>query len=823
MKKISYLILYAAMLALIPYTASAGCIVHNLTFDTSKLKINYDTIDNDVFAKVYYDDMMSVNCNGQPVLPSNVLLFSVPYNADAFSVRCNVISYSDFLLDADVYPGPQIVDINDASATIYNQKDSIIYGMSCFYPDTLFRVIGSGFMSGGNKVLKTHLYPLSYNPSTRTIRLATSLQLIINYNDNSLQVPNIFRKNNDLIQKEMSLTASYVQNSDEVVSNAFEPQVALNSERVSSFPTYNYCIITSRELEPAFKKIIAMKRQKGLSAGVICIEDLIASPLFNTGDYNYNESTSQTYILNDSAGIVRKYLKYAFQSADNPTSYVLLGGKKNHAPVRYFGVSRYIATDMYYSDLTQLWDNEGNIWIGEGTQIDLPISYWPDLYVGRILCDKKSEIDNYSNKLHQYVFNPGDGDRSYLERALYFCNKTYEDDCEDTAPTDGYFFNSTNVMKCHNSNYTGVDIINDINTTRYGYISEYCNGDAQAMWIYSGHILTALDEYIPIDQYCVDEAGNGFDNLTNKFFPSIFYSLASSAITFENSTDLNTLTQFANKYNLSESFTVGSNYGGIAYLGNTKTGYREWTSPLERCFFKSMRRNNGYKLGVSEGMSKVLNVPFHEYWYYGPYNQVIASHNLIGDPEVDMWTSEPQDYSRLGMTRYQARFYLTGVNVNDTIAYCDNNGNIGRTCGHNGIAVLSGVSHNSSIMVYNHEHIPYIFPLILQDCDIRNSQYVYASSFSAGRSILPNLTNGNVVIKNGAVYEIDATDDVHLGEGFIVENGATFAIKTPGKVTIDGCVFQSGAIVKIESGNVEIAKSFTAERGSKVEIIKFVD
>ena len=140
----------------------------------------------------------------------------------------------------------------------------------------------------------------------------------------------------------------------------------------------------------------------------------------------------------------------------------------------------------------------------------------------------------------------------------------------------------------------------------------------------------------------------------------------------------------------------------------------------------------------------------------------------------------------------------------------DNNGNIGRTCGHNGIAVLSGVSHNSSIMIYNHEHIPYIFPLILQDCDIRNSQYVYASSFSAGRSILPNLTNGNVVIKNGAVYEIDATDDVHLGEGFIVENGATFAIKTPGKVTIDGCVFQSGAIVKIEAGNVEIAKSFIA-------------
>ena len=79
-----------------------------------------------------------------------------------------------------------------------------------------------------------------------------------------------------------------------------------------------------------------------------------------------------------------------------------------------------------------------------------------------------------------------------------------------------------------------------------------------------------------------------------------------------------------------------------------------------------------------------------------------------------------------------------------------------------------------------------------------------------------------MTIKNGAIYEVEATDGVHLGEGFIVENGATFAIKTPGKVTIDGCVFQSGTKVKIEAGNVEIAKSFIAERGSKVELTKYI-
>ncbi len=56
-----------------------------------------------------------------------------------------------------------------------------------------------------------------------------------------------------------------------------------------------------------------------------------------------------------------------------------------------------------------------------------------------------------------------------------------------------------------------------------------------------------------------------------------------------------------------------------------------------------------------------------------------------------------------------------------------------------------------------------------------------------------------------------------------IESGATFAIKTPGKVVIDGCVFQGGARVKIEAGSVEVVGKFTAELGSKVEMTQFVD
>ena len=823
MKRYKLLILLAGLLAFNSIGASAGQITHTVTFDPSKLTIRYDTIDNVAYAKIHYEGMSSVNGNGHPVLPSDILLFSVPYNSDCFDVHCNVISYYDYQLNADVYPGPQIKETNDSIVVVYNQKDSTIYRMNSFYPDSLFRAIGTGFMNGGNRILKTHLYPVLYNPTTRKLRLATSMQLVVNYDTNTSIIPSVVRRNNEILEKEQSLTESFVQNGEDVAINAYEAVEPLAAPPIvdNSIPTYNYCIITSRELAPAFKKIIAMKRQKGLSAGTVCIEDLIASSTYNSGDLNNNYCFNSPYILNDSAGIVRNYLKHSFNKTINPTSYVLMGGRKEHAPVRYFTLDS-IATDNYFGDLTQIWDDEGNMWIGEGTQVDLPICYSPDLYVGRLLCSTKSEIDNYSNKLYKYVFNPGDGDKSYLKRALYFCDFVFEDDCEETSSSSSDFFDNTNLIEVHRTNISGVDLINEINATKYGYISGYVDGEPQAMRIKYNHILTALDEYVPKNNDYVDEAGNGLDNLSNNSFPAIYYSVTSSAITFDNSCDLNDMTQFANKYNLGESFTVGGKYGGIAYLGNTKKGYREWTSPLECCFFRSMRTYHGYKLGVSEGVSKVLNTPFYEYWNNGHYNVVISSHNLIGDPEVEMWTSIPQNYTGLSISRNHV-LSVEGVTPSDTIGYCDNDGNVGRIYGKAGTATLIGVSHNSSIMVYNHDHIPYIFPLILQNCDINNSQYVYASSLSAGRSVSPSYTNGNVTIKHGAVYEVEATDEVKLGEGFIVENGATFNIKTPGKVIIDGCVFQSGANVKIEAGSVEIVKSFTAERGSRVVFKHYVD
>ena len=54
--------------------------------------------------------------------------------------------------------------------------------------------------------------------------------------------------------------------------------------------------------------------------------------------------------------------------------------------------------------------------------------------------------------------------------------------------------------------------------------------------------------------------------------------------------------------------------------------------------------------------------------------------------------------------------------------------------------------------------------------------YVIANDVIAGASVDSIRTSGDVIVKNGTEYEIEASGTVTLQDGFKVEKGATFAI-----------------------------------------------
>ena len=838
MKQMKFLIMLAA-LALSSVLASAGQITHTVTYDPSKLSVTYDTINGTTYAIVNFEGLTPTGSESQPLLPCDVFTFSVPYNANNYSVQCQINSYIELDVSGPVFPCQLPRAICDTTAT-FSLPDTVIYQSNTFYPQNQCSVSEPYYLSGSSKVVNIEFLPIKYNPVMNKVQLATSVSMSLSYNINNNSAPINASSNLEIRKKDRKLVQSCVVNKIDVEEN--EAPVTTNKLSQNSFlPTYNYCIITDKNLEPSFKKIIAMKRQKGLSAGTICVEDLIDSGLFPNGDECYDDHGNLVSVIPDTAGVVRQYLKYAYNNDENPTRFLLIGGKTQNIPIRFTKsligmteVREHVPTDMYFSDLNQIWkkytsgnyDNEYQVYSKNNTGSDNSgvNSYSPLIFVGRLPAKNREEIYNYSDKLYRYSMNPYCENGDYFLRALFSIShgEGISNMSNRTILFANQIFNSvTQIEQSDNYIYPkGADIINDINNTKYGYISFYAHGNPQEIVVYHTnnrvHFLSALDSnpINPQEDEACEETGNGLDCLTNKYQPAIGYSIACTTMPFDDSITYG-FTLYENKYNFGESFTLGKNYGGVAFLGNTRAGYNSYSSSLEQNFLKTIINTSNYKIGAIEALSKSSSSFVS--------NHVKLTHNLLGDPEFEIWTSEPQQYEGINVRRSRENYLISGVTSSDIISYCDNEGNVGSFYGTDAFGLILHLSPSAIVMIYNHDHIPYIAPLKLQNCNINNSQYVYASSFSAGKSIIPNATNGNVTIKNGAIYEIDATDNVLLGEGFIVENGATFAVKTPGKVTIDGCVFQSGAKVKIESGNVEVIGKFTAELGSKVEFTQYVD
>lgn len=148
-----------------------------------------------------------------------------------------------------------------------------------------------------------------------------------------------------------------------------------------------------------------METAKGYSAGVVCIEDILACPDFQGGDLVSN--------IDDDAGKLRAYLKYTYDSGS--LRYALLAGDYTVLPIRY-GTGRRsitikdsqnqdssiyvdwpIPSDLYFSDFNGNWNVDGDSLYGEFESSEMyTMDYAPEIFVGRLLCTNRQEIANYT-------------------------------------------------------------------------------------------------------------------------------------------------------------------------------------------------------------------------------------------------------------------------------------------------------------------------------------------------------------------------------------------------------------------------------------------
>ncbi len=776
MKRITLFIIYMlCMLAI-----QAGVITHSETFSPSGWSFSTDTINSTPYTVVGCNGLDYVSDPGMPQLPVKYVQLIVPYNATNITVSSSYSLIHTITLAAKVLPVeyPQVAD-ETASDTPFINEDSTVYNTNVQFPNVCAEIVSDSYFMGDNHVITVALYPMQYNPVTGQATYYGGLTASVSYDIGDAPANLLHRNKEKDRNEDLEMLVSMVKNPSQIQSfkAPSRPQFSLGGyESAPLVESYDYTIITTRELKPAFDRLIALKRQKGYSAGAVCIEDIMQNPNVNGGDSIFDVNNNLVSVIADSAGVIRQYLKRAFE---NGTRYVLMGGRK--VPYRYSNrtystesgtYSTQIPTDWYFSELETNWNGSHRGSYVAITNL-IPKSYKSSLYIGRLMADSIADIDNYCRKLFQYELNPGKGDPSYLNRALIVEGADTFDIRHEAAKKYREIGMLTTEINQSGLTYPSGKMV--VDTLKYhGIISLHGHGSPHTTTVnhcyqlhhsYTNRVVCALDTCdITAKHQKIRELGNGLDCMDNKYSPSIFYSWSCTTTPFDIYTEPSEKTYYG--WNIGQSYTLGKDYGGVAYLGCTRVGFTSYYNHEVR-FVKALTT----QLNIGRAEANTKNSARNAFF--------AMTHNLIGDPEFQVWTKSPYNNNDVIITRTDNAIHISGINGDSaTVAYCDNQTQkIVKAI--NGEALITPVNPSGSIVVCAQNHLVYIAPLILQNYTINKSQYVLATEITAGSNIDSSRSIGEVVIKTGADYEIQCSGKIEFNGGFSVEKGASLAVFKP--------------------------------------------
>ena len=776
MKKLVLSLMAAVALMFVPQALTAVNFVQYLATYGNSLTVGTDTLGGVTYSTVRYGDLYNGGEPGLPSLPIDYIRFSVPYNATNFTVTASPSRWSTSNLSYLLYPCQMPWIPNDSIAPPIMLPDTAAYYSGVSYPSQMAWVADEGFLAGENHIVTVAVMPFRYTHSSTSdeVRKCRNLTVRLNYElSDSLAMYPIVRNDSALREEGYQLAQSMVVNSNQVKSFSFSysnPGVDLTDPIIINGGTggnmvnggggividppfididtthtnvggeqytnqyYPYLIVTTSDLRHATRRIAALKRQKGYNVKVVTMDEVMNDSiacLGNPSDY--------TVINNDSAVVLRQFLRNYYQKYG--TDYVLFAGDVPYCQFNYYGVD--ILSDYYFRDLSTKW------W---QTSCD----HFPELSLGRITSNTEYEIDCYTNKLFRYDLNPGNGDYSYLRKAFFSEGRDYKNYLNDFKSSLNSIYTTQVVINDENNNSMypyGKDIIDTIRTYPVGLICIFNHGDTTRTRIYGYNSETNVNYFIWAKSDV--NYGRGLNCLFNKSYPMIYYSPSCTTMPFDNT-----------KLTFGESFIRGKDYGGPVYIGHTRWVYEHEASSIAKAFANEIKAGCVI-LGDAVSKSNYKTSTMYAFLTQG----------FLGDPALEIWTDEPQVYSNISIDRGAHAITITGIDADSTIvAYCSNDKKPGYRMTSSSTLLLNNVSPNSTIMLYKHNHIPYIAPLELQNIVLTNSQYVIASDVTCGQFVNSNRVKGAVVVKEGVEYEIEATGTVSLQDGFIVEKGATFAV-----------------------------------------------
>ncbi|MCF7885145.1 MAG: T9SS type A sorting domain-containing protein [Candidatus Marinimicrobia bacterium] len=567
----------------------------SFTFEQNQLKFrkfnNYDIV-----RLANYDLMQQP---GHPALPFYLYQFRIPSNRQLTEIEINTINKDTLPGNFNILPGSKQYILSQKPAAVKLARSSI-YNSSKPYPAQIIKKRAVGYLAG-EKIATLQIFPLIYYPKQKKVVLITDLDITIRDTLSSGRMEKASRSQKSNL--------SFTKNFPEIHFGEFN---ALKSHHIIDTTNHPYVIITSNTLHNSFKKLSEWKTQKGLNAKIINTEYI---------ETNYNGEDLQAKI--------RDFIIFAKNNWN--TQWVLLGGDTEIIPARYTWAfdceansvagENDIPCDLYFSDLDGNWDRDGDGIYGEVAD---SIDMYPDIFVGRLPVENQNEANAIIKKIIEYEKSPNqDNILNMLFLAMVLWQEPYTDAAIGKDFIDSVFvperFDPINKLYESRGKGKVSNVISQINS---GINIINHNGHA---WYSSMGV--GSHEYLLIED---------MDSLQNNVYP-LLYSIGCWPAAFDHDC-------------IAEHFLTNPDGGGVAFIGNSRYGWGSPGNPLfgysdrfDRIFFDNLLDNNIVRLGAALAATKTRYIPLSQ--QENVYRWCQYELNLLGDPEMPVWTDLPSDFS----------------------------------------------------------------------------------------------------------------------------------------------------------------------------------
>ena len=760
-----------------------------LQFNIEDLLIR-DTLDSGIIkSMVILSDLPSADIANARSLPYKHLWISVPLNSKDFKVVIEDLKTTSIPIRYPVLQG---------SAYEYSSipEDDSYGGIEEFRTDisNRIRIIDNGIMRGFNRVLSVIIYPVEYLEKDMSLNMIEECRLKINWTlDDSLWNEAIIPNHEQAISSAVNDVKSIVVNPESVLNG----NALFNRRSVSLYSDndkyYQYIIVTTRKLSSYFDRLMALRKLRGISTRLFCIEDILEDSRFKDGDLISG--------INDDAGKLRSFLRYAYQNYG--TEYVLLAGNYPDMPVRMVRYTksktvnnvkeidtiRY-TSDHYFAELNASWSNRDAT--GATVQAREIAINSHELKIGRLTASNKKDIDSYVDKVFYYELNPGKGDIEYLgngfvsiSKEMNYAYKTY-----NQSKYNNVYTNLKELFQTATDFPTGNDVIENLNMGQWGYVDFQGHGNPQGVQTLNNERRSLMDENC-----------NGLDNWNNRFYPNWSTSMSCTLSPFVHDRKFT--------YTFAESYLFGEGYGGVAFLGNTDAGYISISNRLQESIFSFLEKHSNSI--SSPPYSANIEVGGKELYNFGAYYELILRHCLSGDPMVNIWYGKPRIIKSSNSSIIIEDTDPTEGLASATIRLQD------RSCSQSSLPiqdVLFSPMFNAFQTVYRGDVIPFLRPT-----SISGINFDYSDYFIGGEVLFTKIgTMTDIVFRSNNKIVFEALKKVCLNSNVIVENNSECSIISHSDAEISDCKIVGEGTMNIASSRIIVGKNTEIRKGVKLII-----